>query len=159
MLKRNPLFVLVSGVLFSLVLSLFLTACSPEPAPEEPKPISLEPSIEQELQPVHPDEPTSHTFNQRFSLENALDRVAQIEDIGTPEIQGEISMGFTNAISAVNGTLLKQDYELKKAEFDLAKFEHRDNLITDSDLAEKESAYNEAVEAFKTFWGSFGISD
>jgi hypothetical protein len=159
MLKKQvtPIALLGTTIVSLLVLGIMLGGCSPQA--QEPEPVSLTPSIEDELQPVHPDEPVSHTFNQRFSLDNALDRIVQIDEIGRPETPGETSMAFNNAVGAVNGTLLKQEYLLRKAEFDLAKFQHRDGLIDDAQLSEKEAAYNRAVEDFRSFWDSFGISD
>lgn len=117
----------------------------------------MEPSIEEELQPVHPDEDVSYTFNTRFSLDNALDRIDMLKQVSLPP--GEQSMAYNNSIGAIHGTLMKQHYQITKLEYELAKMLHRDGEITDEELAEKQAAYNQAVEAFKTFWESFGISD
>ncbi len=45
------------------------------------EPVAMEPSIEEDLEQVHPDEDVNYTFNTRFSLENALDRVGQIRNL------------------------------------------------------------------------------
>ncbi len=68
-------------------------------------------------------------------------------------------MAFSNSIGAVEGTLRKQNYEIKRLEFELAKVLFRDGEITKEQPGSKESAYNEAVSDFKAFWKSFGISD
>ena len=72
---------------------------------------------------------------------------------------GEQSMAYSNSIGAIEGTLMKQEYQIKKLVFELAKVLYRDGEISEQQLAEKEAAYNQAVEAFKAFWESFGLSD
>ncbi len=86
-----------------------------------------------------------------------MDRIGQLETIAMPP--GEASMAFTNSVGAVEGALRKQDYEIKKLDFELAKVLFRDGEITQEQLGQKELAYNEAVNDFKAFWESFGISD
>ena len=137
-----------------MALLLVISGCTEAPKKE---PVAMEPSIEEDLEQVHPDEDVNYTFNTRFSLENALDRVGQLKEISVPE--GEQFMAFSNSIGAVEGTLRKQDYEIKRLEFELAKVLFRDGEITKEQLDQKESAYNEAVSDFKAFWESFGISD
>lgn len=150
MKKRSILYLSICVVALALVVS----GCT---AAQEKEPIAMEPSIEEDLQQVHPDEDASYTFNTRFSLDNALDRVGQLKRISMP--QGEKSMAFTNSVGAIEGTLMKQDYEIKKLDFELAKVLFRDGELTQEQLDQKEAAYNEAVNAFKAFWESFGISD
>lgn len=137
-----------------MALLLVISGCTEAPKKE---PVAMEPSIEEDLEQVHPDEDVNYTFNTRFSLANALDRVGQLKEISVPE--GEQFMAFSNSIGAVEGTLRKQDYEIKRLEFELAKVLFRDGEITKEQLDQKESAYNEAVSDFKAFWKSFGISD
>lgn len=145
--------VLLTTCLLALVLAL--SGCTG--ATTQNKPFVMEPSIETELPPVHPDEDVSYTFNTRFSLANTLERIEMLKHIEMPP--GEQSMAYNNSVSAIHGTLLKQDYQIKKLEYELAKVLHRDGEISDQELAQKEAAYSQAVEAFKAFWESFGISD
>lgn len=151
MLKKAPLFCL-SICLMAVVLAV--SGCTNAP---EKEPIAMEPSIEKDLKQVHPDEDVNHTFNTRFSLDNALDRIGQLKTISMPP--GEKSMAFSNSVGAVEGALRKQDYEIKKLEFELAKILFRDGEITREQLDEKEAVYDKAVSEFKAFWESFGISD
>jgi hypothetical protein len=142
-----------------LLLSLVLSACATEePQPAQQDPIALEPSVEERLDPVHPDEPVSHTYNTRFSLENALTRLSLLKEQGG-ELSEEAAMAFNNSVGALEGTLRKQEYELKRLEFELAKHQYRDGHITKEQLDEKGSAYLRGTEDFKSFWTNFGISD
>ncbi len=150
MKKRSMLYLSICV----MALALIVSGCTPA---QEKEPIAMEPSIEEELQQVHPDEDVNYTFNTRFSLNNALDRVGQLKKMSMP--QGEQSMAFTNSVGAIEGTLMKQDYEIKKLDFELAKVLFRDGEITQEQLDQKEAAYNETLNAFKAFWDSFGISD
>lgn len=140
-----------------VVLALAVSGCTTEAPQAQKEPVAMEPSIEEELQPVHPDEDVSYTFNTRFSLANAMERVGMLREVSMPP--GEQSMAYSNSIGAIEGTLMKQEYQIKKLEFELAKVLYRDGEISEQQLAEKEAAYNQAVEAFKAFWESFGIAD
>jgi hypothetical protein len=145
----------VTALLAAIALALFAAGCAQEPEPREP--IQPEPSIIGGLEPVHPDEPVEHTYNERFSLENALQRVGQIRESSTAT--GEAAMAMTNWTGAIEGTLRKQDYLLKKADFELAKYQLRDGEITQAQYNEREAAFRKAEADFKEFWEGFGISD
>lgn len=150
--RRNiGLVAVLTGLLALIVIAL--SACTPQK-----EPIALEPSVLEKLEPVHPDEPAEATFNDRFSLRNGLESVDIIRGLFKPG-PGETAMTFANRTGAIQGTLLKQDYLIKKAEFELAKYQHRDGDMTKADLDAKEAAYKKAVEDFTAFWESFGISD
>jgi hypothetical protein len=155
--KRKPGIVL--PLIAVLLVGLALSACATkEPQQAQQEPIALEPSVEEQLQPVHPDEPVSDTFNNRFSLQNAITRLSLIEDLAG-DLSGEQAMAFNNSVGALEGTLRKQDYQIAKLEFELAKHQYRDGHITREQLDEKASAYLKATEDFKSFWKIFGISD
>jgi hypothetical protein len=113
--------------------------------------------VEASLKPVHPDEPVADTFNQRFSLDNALARVDQLKE--TAPTTGEAAMAHSNWLGAVEGTLRKQDYLVKKAEFELAKIQYRDKQISKDVYDQKQSAFKKAESDFVAFWNKFGISD
>ncbi|MGI6632515.1 MAG: hypothetical protein ACOX5M_05630 [Bacillota bacterium] len=149
-----PALVMAFGLLF---LALALAGCTAEQQPEPKTAIQPEPSILESLEQVHPDEPAEYTFNERFSLDNALTRVDQIREASTAT--GEAAMAMTNWTGAIEGTLMKQDYLAKKAEFELAKYQFRDGEITEAQYQEKESVFRKAEEDFKAFWEEFGISD
>ena len=150
---KNRTVVVIS--LVAMALALWAVGCRQEAEPR--KPIQPEPSILGSLEPVHPDEPAEHTFNERFSLENALRRVDQIRESSTAT--GEAAMAMNNWTGAIEGTLMKQEYLAKKADFELAKYRLRDGEITQAEFDEREATFRKAEADFKEFWGSFGISD
>lgn len=131
--------------------------------------------------PVHPDESASDTLDQRFSLGNSLERISQIDAaLGsfrqltaksqTGLAQQEVTaiantdwetqnLGFHNWVSSVEGTLRKQDYQIKKLEFELAQKQYQDGEIGKAALDQKALAYQKAAREFQTFWNSFRIAD
>ena len=130
-----------------------------------------------DLKQLHPDEPADYTFNTRFSVENALrsaDQVSSIfnsfrkltdasrgklpvkklKEIGNTDSEMQ-TLGFTNIPGAIKGTLLKQDYQIKKLRYEalqLAKAEP-------DKLASAQKDFKQAEETFQKYWNSFGISD
>jgi hypothetical protein len=145
----------ITGVLV-LCAALVFSGCTVKN--DQGEPIVMEPSIEEELQPVHPDEPVDYTYNQRFSVDYALGRVGMIRDV-SDLLTGEAKMSFNNSVGAITGTLMKQEYELRKAEFELAKWQVREGQITQEEFNQIEQVYRNAMEEFKNFWDTFGISD
>ncbi|MBD2040795.1 hypothetical protein [Microcoleus sp. FACHB-672] len=132
-------------------------------------------------QSVHPDEPIDDTLNQRFTFENSLTRTQQIKEalesfrqltdtskaklgksaIATvkntdPETQ---TLGFYNWVGSVEGTLIKQNYQLKKLEFELAQKQYQDKEISQTELDKKSADYRKAEQEFQTFLKSFTIAD
>ncbi|MBE9129969.1 MULTISPECIES: hypothetical protein [unclassified Coleofasciculus] len=133
------------------------------------------------LSPVHPDEPVDSTLNERFSLENSLERVKQIRDalssfqsltekskpvlgeqatisVGNTDWETQ-NLGFSNWVGSVEGTLKKQEYQIKKLEFELAQKQYEDGDITKANLDQKEANYRQATQDFQAFWNSFNVSD
>lgn len=133
------------------------------------------------LSPVHPDEPIESTLNERFSLDNSLERLQQIRasltsfqrltekskpvlgeqaTTGVGNTDWEIqNLGFPNWVSSVEGTLKKQEYQIKKLELELAQKQYEDGEITKAVLDQKEASYRQAVQEFQTFWNSFAVLD
>ncbi|HAG85831.1 MAG TPA: hypothetical protein DCL61_33000 [Cyanobacteria bacterium UBA12227] len=133
------------------------------------------------LSPVHPDEPVDYTLNERFSVENSLEIIEQIKGallsfqrltekskpvLGEQAIVGvgntdweTQNLGFSNWVGSVEGALRKQDYQMKKLEFEFAQKQYQDGEISQAILDEKESNYRRAEQEFKTFWDSFRVSD
>lgn len=140
--------------LMVVALAIVAQGCAKAP---EPVAITPEPSIESSLDPVHPDEPVASTFNERFSLENALSRIEQLKEVAPQG--GEEGMAFRNWVGAIEGTLRKQDYMQKKAEFDFAKAQFRDKAITQEEYDQAEAAFRKAEADFVAFWEQFGIGD
>lgn len=136
---------------------------------------------ELDLKPVHPDEPAEYTFNQRFSVENALRTVdfmssalesfrklteqskskipkEQMKKIGNTDWDIQ-NLGFRNAAGAVKGVLLKQQYQIKKLTYDLALQKSTAKGIDAEELAQAKAEYQRAEKTFQEFWNSFGVSD
>jgi hypothetical protein len=134
-----------------------------------------------QLQKVHPDEPINYTLQQRFSIDNSLERIKQIDGalnsfraltekskpvlgskavskVGNtaPDVQ---TLGFNNWVGSVEGTLRKQDYQIKKLEYQLAQKNYEDKTISQSELNQKQAAYNKSEKDFQAFVKSFTIAD
>lgn len=184
MTSRKPGFNWVFPVLVLVILTVLVFAFSrtageqPAPGPSGPEPgpaVTVQPeerrdpdetrlSLEDSLEPVHPDEPVSYTFHERFSLENALQRVEQINEIGDSALDeldqhGEIRMALPNWIGAVEGTLRKQEYEIRKLEFELALRDYEGGIINEDELEQKERDYERAESDFRIFWDSLAVRD
>jgi hypothetical protein len=133
------------------------------------------------LRPVHPDEPVEYTYEQRFSLSNALDNLHWIDRalksfrLLTEEVKGKISkkrlreinntdwetqnLGFANGPCAIEGTLRKQDYLIKGLRYELAKEKMRAKSIGEEELMDAKRAFEAAEKAFQEFWNNFHIAD
>jgi hypothetical protein len=139
------------------------------------------PQMVQFSQGVSRDEPLNSTINERFSLDNALTRIQQIREalnsfrkltnqsrqtlgvstiqaVGNtdPEIQ---NLGFYNWTGAVEGTVRKQEYQIKKLEYELAQKQYQDGEISQAELNRKSSEYESAKQSFQAFLKSFNIAD
>ena len=62
------------------------------------------------------------------------------------------TIGFHNIPLIIEGTLLKQDYQLKQAEYALAQLKHARKEISAPDLDRARRAYAEATKSFQIFW-------
>ncbi|NEP40179.1 MAG: hypothetical protein F6K35_13435 [Okeania sp. SIO2H7] len=128
------------------------------------------------LSPVHPDEAIADTLNNRFSLDNALESLSRVKGALSSFVQLTKSgkpaseefeytgweyqnLGFPNWTGAIEGTLRKQEYQLKELELELARKQYEDGEISQESLQEKQNAYNLAKKEFQTFWNSFTIAD
>lgn len=127
------------------------------------------------------DEPVEYTLHQRFSCDNALKRLGQIESAlssfeqlteetratRVSDALGEIenldwetqTLGFTNWSRAIKGTLLKQQYIIAKLQYDLSRERLKQNEINSAEAAKARREYQRAKQAFLTFWKSFTIID
>lgn len=62
------------------------------------------------------------------------------------------SIGFHNIPLVVEGTLLKQDYQLKQLEYELAQLRRVRGEVTDQDVERARDAYASATKRFQVFW-------
>nr|WP_290226471.1 hypothetical protein [Trichocoleus desertorum] len=130
---------------------------------------------------AHPDEPVKDTLDQRFSVENSLARMQQIEaalmsfrqltaksqkNLGQAEVTGVSNtdwetqnLGFHNWVGAVEGTLLKQNHQIAQLESELAQQQYAVGRITKAELAQKLANEKKAAQEFDQFWKSFSVAD
>ena len=139
------------------------------------------PAMQLSQRPVSPDEPLSDTLNQRFSLQNSLSRIQQIKgalesfrrltatakaklgesalrNVGNTDQETQ-TLGFTNWVGSVEGTLRLQNYQIKKLEFELAQKQFKGGEIPKAALEQKAAAYRQAEKDFQAFLKSFRIAD
>lgn len=132
-------------------------------------------------QPVHPDEPADYTMNERFSVRQSLESLVRIksaldsfrklteataeslpkrklDEIGNTNWEMQ-NLGFVNHVETVRGTLLKQEYLLKKLAYELAERKSKSGEISQKDLLEIKQEYDHAEIEFQKFWEAFGIAD
>ncbi len=113
-------------------------------------------------------------FNTGYTTSEALKRLSQLQDFLasfarlTERVRGRLTaadltaagntepeiqtIGFHNIPLVVEGALLKQDYQLKQAEYALARLKYARKEISAADLDRARSAYAEATKRFQAFW-------
>lgn len=124
-----------------------------------------------ELKPVHPDESAAQTYDNRLSINNALSSLNRIDealssfakltskakkskinidDIANTDWESQ-NIGFPNMMSSLKGTLLKQNYLIKKYKYE---------MIPKHTQSSKEfQEYKQAEKAFMGFWKKLEIVD
>jgi hypothetical protein len=140
-------------------------------------------AAELDLQPRGPDgaEYVGYTYNQRFSFENAIRSLNIIRDmlssftslidaskniiskekmnkIGITSAEMQM-LGFRNTPNAIEGTLRKQEYLIKKLSYELAQFQLKSGKINQDKYKEIEKEYRQEESSFREFWDSFQIAD
>ena len=94
-------------------------------------------------------------FLRSFKLLTAKARTrltaADLRDAGNTSAEMQ-SIGFHNIPLVVEGTLLKQDYQLKQAEYELARLRRARGDVDDQEVKRAAGAYAEATERFQLFW-------
>jgi len=137
--------------------------------------------IELMLKDISPNESASYIFNQRFSLDNALWRRKQVtealqsfrkltekcqsrltkdelSEIGKTDLETQY-LGFVNWVSAIEGTLRKQNYQIAKLELELIREKSKVEKVEKKEIEKKEQNYEKAKSQFQTFWNSFSVAD
>ena len=109
-----------------------------------------------------------------YSADLALQRLTQIESFLasfrslTERVRGTVApvelraigntdagmqtIGFHNIPLVVEGTLLKQDYQLKQVQYELARLKRASGEITAEDLDRARDAYARATKRLQVFW-------
>lgn len=136
-----------------------------------------------DLKPVGPGErePVEYTYYQRFSLKNALRSLEtissalisfeklteksktfickqQLKEIGNTDWETQ-NLGLPNCIGAIEGTLRKQEYLIKKLSYELAQEKAKSGEINRKQLRNAQKEKQQAEESFQTFWNSFSVAD
>ena len=127
------------------------------------------------LKQRHPDGPEGKDeFEHAYLVSAGLERLQQMEgfmesfrkltdasrskvsptvlrEVGNTESDMQ-TVGFHNIPLIVEGTILKQDYQLRQVEYRLAQLQSLGGDITPQELEQKRSAYAEATRELQTFW-------
>jgi len=138
-------------------------------------------SAEISLDPIHPDEPFEYTYHTRFSTKNALNSMSQIrlaldsfrklteasngkvskkvlEKIGHMDWETQ-NMGFMNWPGAVEGTIYKNEYIIKKLRYELVSEKVKSGQARKSDLDKAKKELQQSEQAFVAFWNSFTVGE
>lgn len=119
--------------------------------------------------------------NDRFSFSSALVGVQYINDwlksfrdltalsadrISTEEKQQVGNLGwdtqnlaFYNQMKSVEGTLYKQEFEIRKLEYELALERQAVGKVSQKEVAGKEKSYQEAWNSLRNFLAKFHVAD
>ncbi|MEZ4599580.1 MAG: hypothetical protein R2940_07305 [Syntrophotaleaceae bacterium] len=133
------------------------------------------------LDSVHPDEPADTTYNERFStrrslesleaLTSALDSFRKLTKASAGKIPRQTlekigytgwemqNLGFENHVGTVKGTLLKQEYLIKKLTYELAQTKARPEDFSQEGLSAAKMDYEKAEKQFQDYWDAFRIAD
>jgi hypothetical protein len=136
---------------------------------------------EVDLKSVNPDESAAYTYNERFSskhsleslatIKSALDSFRKLTEIAANKISKETlakigntgwerqNLGFVNHVESIRGTILKQEYLIKKLTYELAQIKSKSGEINQRDLLEIKREYEKAEKQFQEFWNTFSIAD
>lgn len=162
------------GFMLSIAAASIISAAPVTSLKVQPN-LTSNPTTDLRLKPIHPNEPVNYTLEERFSLENSLTRTQQIKEafnsfrqlteksLAGTNVKNTDSetqtLGFTNWVGAVEGTLKKQDYQIKKLEFELAQEQYKAEKINKATLDQKVAQYQMSKQEFQAFWQSFGVAD
>jgi hypothetical protein len=127
------------------------------------------------LQKRHPDAAEgAEEFNTAYSSDRALQRLAQVQSFLvsfrglTKRVRGTLpaselaaignteadmqTIGFHNIPLIVEGTVLKQEYQLRQVQYELAQMKRARGDISAQELDQAKSAYERATKRFQVFW-------
>ena len=113
-------------------------------------------------------------FDKEYSSEKALERLTQMRGFLksfsqlTEKVRGRLSeselkalgntgrdmqtIGFHNIPLVVEGTILKQAYQLAQAQYQLAQLKRNRGDISSEELDRARTAYEKATRQFQMFW-------
>lgn len=129
---------------------------------------------------IHPDEPAKYTEDVRFSIENALNSLKEIEKslISFQKLTDTIrskkvislnrfaytdwemqNLGFPNMVIAIEGALHKQNYLINKTKYELACEKRKNISITEEEFGRALYEYQESKKKYEKFWSDTVIAD
>ena len=134
-----------------------------------------------DLKPVHPHETAKQTFDERFSLSTALERLGfvgkglesfvkltegcgkkvpaqEMKTIGNTDWETQ-NLGFRNATGAIEGALRRQDWTIKQLRLQLVQERRKNGTVSDEEVTKAQRSFDEADKSFSEFWKGFGIAD
>ena len=119
--------------------------------------------------------------NDRFTFSNAVTGIQYINDWlksfheltklttdrVSPEEKQQVgnlgiemqTIGFYNWVKSVEGTLCKQEYEIRKLEYELALERNTSGKVSQAEVDEKEISYQKARITMQNFITKFHIAD
>jgi hypothetical protein len=134
-----------------------------------------------DLKPVHPDETAKQTFDERFSLDTAVERLGfvrrglksfvklteacgkkipaqEMKTVGNTDWETQ-NLGFRNAAGSIEGALRRQDWTIKQLRLQLAQERGKTGSASEEDVTKAQKTFDEADRSFRKFWKGFGIAD
>ena len=93
------------------------------------------------------------SFKQLTARVRSRSRLSEAELRDAGNTSGEMqSIGFHNIPLIVEGTLLKQDYQLKQVVYELAQLRRARGEIAEREVERARGAYADATRRFQLFW-------
>jgi hypothetical protein len=112
-----------------------------------------------------------HSLESLAAIESALDSFKkltataaktmlkeQLAEIGNTGWEMQ-NLGFVNHVQSVKGTLLKQEFLLKKLAYELAQRKSKAGELDQNSLSKFKQEYENAEKEFQKFWRTFRIAD
>jgi len=98
------------------------------------------------------------SFTKLTDMSRATMSKDKLDKIGNTS--GEIQIiGFGNWISGVEGTILKQEYQIKKLKYDLAQERYKAGKISEGELQKAKKDFEDGEKKFQKFWDNFQVLD
>jgi hypothetical protein len=158
------------GTVAFVMLTAMLAGIAAQNVPQDPSALGY-----LNLHKRHPDADEGPVeFQKAYGVEQGLDRLGQISDALnsfrtlTRRVEASIprdelsrirntdgsmqTIGFHNLPILVEGSLLKQDYQLKQAEYELTQLKHERGLVDQVAVDSAARAYRDATRRFQVFW-------
>jgi hypothetical protein len=134
------------------------------------------------LKKRHPDgEEGKEEFDHAYSAQYGIERLHQMQgflesfrkltDLSRNKVSPKVlreagntdgemqSIGFHNIPLIIEGSILKQNYQLRQVEYRLAQLQSLGGDVTSQELEQKRAAYAEATRNFQDFWDTRLPSD